>query len=118
MGLHRFFSVYADYRSGEEIKDQQLAEKIKNEFDKRYSGWSGMLIDGDPITQDDCNWYDWDTDTAEIANLFPDIVFTVCCAGETIDDTFNAGFCRGRRDIQCADIPPIDYAFLRGEKPK
>ena len=116
MGLHRYFSVYAEHRNGENIEDKQLAEKIKCEFENRYDGWFGTLDNGKSITQEDCNWYDWETDTTAVADLFPDIVFTVCCTGESLDDTFVAGFCRGRRDIQCADIPPIDYAFLRGEK--
>lgn len=55
----------------------------------------------------------------ELSREFPDILFTLHCDGMSLDDTWDAGFCDGRSDVQYAYIPDLNKAYLiTGKEPE
>ena len=114
MGMHRYFTLTAETKNGDEITAAE-ARKIEQELAECcVGGWEGML-DQEALTCSDANWYDWEEEMGAIAADHPGIVFTLFCMGETLDDTWQAGFCGNRFDYQEAIIPDLDMDFLRGE---
>ena len=114
MGLNRYFSIQAEFKDGSPIEDIDLADRIKSRFDEIYGYWEGQLADDDCITLDGVSWYSFDEDMSQIANEFPDILFTGHCEGECIDDIWDFGICGNRTDFQTATIPPLRMDYLRG----
>ena len=112
MGLHRFFILTAEHKNGDEVTALE-ARKIEKELDVPL-GWYGML-DRDALYLEDANWYDWKDELGAVAANHPDIVFSLYCAGDSLDDTWQAGFCGDRFDLKAADLPPLNMDYLRGE---
>ena len=113
MGMHRYFTLTAEKKNGDEITEAE-ARKIEKELDELQLGWYGML-ERESLRTDDANWYEWEEEMGEIAADHPDVVFTLFCMGETLDDIWQAGFCGTRFDRQDAYLPDLDMDFLRGE---
>lgn len=114
MGLNRTFTLTAVWKNGDKLSAEE-ALKIKSELAECCcGGWEGAL-DAGWLMCFDVSWYDWKEDLGEIAEDHPSVLFTLFCEGETIDDTWQAGFCGDRFDFREAFVPPLDMEFLKGE---
>ena len=111
MGLNRDFFLYAEHKDGTSVTKTE-DEAIHTALCARYSDWDGSLADKECLTISGSNWYDWESDMRSLSLEFPDILFTLHCDGMSIDDTWEAGFYDGRFDVQYANIPELDTAYI------
>lgn len=117
MGLNRDFFLYAEHKDGSEISFAEN-EVICGALRERYDGWEGSLAYKNCLSMSGANWYDNEEDMLDLSREFPDILFTLHCDGMSLDDTWEAGFCDGRSDVQYAYIPELNTALLlTGKEP-
>lgn len=111
MGLNRDFFLYAEHKDGAPVTKTE-DEAIYKSLCEKYSDWDGSLADKECLTISGANWYDWDSDMRELSKEFQDILFTLHCDGMSLDDTWDAGFCDERSDVQYAYIPELNKAYI------
>ena len=115
MGMNRFFLIHIETKDRQPVFDVDLARKIKEAIDAKYSGWTGYLDTGGYIEIDEASWYREDDDMQAVAAEFPDIIFHVQCMGDFMDDMWECSYFRDRVSYREASIPPCDYdTLLRG----
>ena len=110
--MNRYFQINAYEKMGGNIYSESLAKRIEDAIESRYDGWEGNLAGGNSMKMWDANWYDCEEDMIAISKEFPDVRFEVYCEGSCFDDIWNAGFCCGRTDCRCAEIPELNYDYL------
>ena len=117
MGLYRDFYIYAEHKNGTSVNKEEDSAIFKS-LEEKYDGWEGSLSDKECLHISGVNWYDWDSDMRDLSREFPDILFTLHCDGMSLNDTWEAGFCDGRSDVQYAYIPELNTAWLlTGKEP-
>lgn len=113
--MSRCFTLTAETKSGKRITPNESKKIAQALSEFRTGGWEGSLENGWMICLD-ASWYDFYEDMHTIAMDNPNVVFTLFCMGETLDDIWEAGFCGERYDFREAIIPDLDMKFLKGDE--
>lgn len=114
MGLDRYFTVWFQHPDREPLDDEAYIQRIIDEMvEVTCYDWEDAKQEEPAVSVSGVNWYKCIDDMEYLSKEFPDVLFFLHCDGMGLDDIWEAGFLNGCYDIAVAEIPELNYQYLR-----